>query len=120
MIIKAGANQYKIEYDMNSICDFEDITGMQVAFISERSLAGLNSLRALFWAGLQKNHPGLTLKDAGNIISEYFKGGKKVATLYNVIFAELEKLEFCKKDKPDYTNQEKKRKKYYPTKNSAL
>jgi hypothetical protein len=120
MIIKAGANQYKIEYDMNSICDFEDVTGMQVAFITHRSLSGLNSLRALFWAGLQKNHPGLSLKDVGNIMNLYFKGGKKVENLYNVIYVELEKLEFFKKDnKPDYTNQEKKRKKYYPTKNNA-
>jgi len=120
MIIKAGANQYKIEYDMNAICDFEDITGMQVAYISARSLGGLNSLRALFWAGLIKNQPEITLKDAGNIMSEYFKSGKKLDTLYNIIFSELERLEFFKKDeKPGYENQEKKRKKYYHTKNNA-
>jgi hypothetical protein len=120
MLLKAGANQYKIEYDMNAICEFEDITGMQVAYITHRSLSGLNSLRALFWAGLQKNHPGLTLKDAGNIMTEYFKSGKKIDSLYNLIFSELEKLEFFKKDEnSNYTNQEKKRKKYYHSKNNV-
>jgi len=111
MLLKAGAKQYKIEYDMNAICEFEEITGMQVAYMTNRSLSGLNSLRALIWAGLIKHQPDLNLKDAGNILNEFFKSGKKIDTLYNIIFSELEKLEFFKKnEKADYTNQEKKRK----------
>lgn len=120
MLIKAGANQYRLEYNMNSICDFEDITGLQVAYITKRSLSGLNTLRALFWAGLQEHQPDLKLKDAGNIIQDYLKSGKKMENLFNIIFNELEKLEFFEKDPKDHlpNNREKKRNNYHSRKNA--
>jgi len=115
MLIKAGAKEYRIEYNLNSICDFEEITNMDVAEMTARRLSGLRIIRALLFCGLKKNHPDLTIEDAGNILNDYIKNGKTISTLYNVINSEMEKAGF--KSNENTNNREKKRNSYHSRNN---
>lgn len=117
MLIKAGAKEYRIEYDLNAICDFEEITNMDVTEMSTRRLSGLRIIRALLFCGLKKNHPELQIEDAGDILNDYIKNGKTIATLYNVINLEMEKAGF--KNTENTNNIEKKRNKHRSRNNAS-
>lgn len=119
MLIKVGAKQYKITYDLNTICDFEDLTNTDVSDMTARKLSGLRYIRALLFCGLKVNHPELELADAGNILNEYIKNGKDIKSLYEIIFGELEKLGFSsnKSNNQNYNNREKKRNNYHSKNN---
>lgn len=111
MIIKAGADTYKIEYNLNSICDFEELTNIDISNMTARNLAGIKTIRALFFCGLRVNHPELTLEEAGNILGIYLKNGKTIKTLFNIINSELEKAGFITKvnEQNQFERREKKR-----------
>lgn len=52
---------------MNALCRAEEITG--ISFLSgEVAFQNLRAMRALVWAGLLHEQPGLSLADAGEII----------------------------------------------------
>jgi hypothetical protein len=63
---------YKVRYSWNSAADFED--ALQGRALSDALLdvakqrLSAKSLRAMLWAGLQENHPEVTLKEAGDLI----------------------------------------------------
>lgn len=60
---------YTMVLDFNALAEFEDATGRTAAEVLDNPSAMTISLaRTLFWAGLQRHHPGLTVLEAGDIL----------------------------------------------------
>lgn len=67
--LQAGDRAYTVSFSINALCELEAHLGVPIAQIAE----GMNSpekvklqdVRAVLWAGLQDNHEGLTIKEAG-------------------------------------------------------
>jgi hypothetical protein len=66
--LQIGNKTYKIEYDINSACDIEDVTGVSIIRLASISA---KSARAYLWGGLRIHYPDLTLTDAGKLLSEH-------------------------------------------------
>ncbi|MBY6163968.1 hypothetical protein KUV73_24005 [Mameliella alba] len=71
---EAGGESYVMQYTANGMCALEDTTGQTAtAFLQGLDAAGENlsfrDARLLFWAGLQEHHEGLTLHQAGKIMT---------------------------------------------------
>jgi len=66
-----GGKTYTMVLDFNALAEFEDATGKNAADVldSPESM-NISLARSLFWAGLQRHHPGLTLHEAGDILQE--------------------------------------------------
>ena len=62
--------EYKLAFDFNALCLAEKEVGPLGNVIGEMSAVSLTVVRALFWAGLQKHHPEVSLTDAGDIAQE--------------------------------------------------
>lgn len=69
VIIEIGGRPRTLRFDTNSICDFEQVTGVSVQQLSYRS--GLHVTRALLWAGLKHEQPDLTLVKVGEWLDAY-------------------------------------------------
>lgn len=69
--IEIGGKEYRIEYDINSGCDMEDKAGESFGDIVNSVIRkqSLRSIRVMFWGGLRKNYPDLTLSDAADLIA---------------------------------------------------
>ncbi len=62
---------YTMVLDFNALAAFEDATGKNAADVLDRpEHMNISAARSLFWAGLQRHHPGLTLERAGDILQE--------------------------------------------------
>lgn len=60
---------YTMVLDFNALAEFEDATGRNAAeVLASPETMGISLARSLFWAGLQRHHPGLTLTEAGDIM----------------------------------------------------
>lgn len=59
-----------LRFDFNALCSFEDATGLSV-FNPDVLTSNLSAtkVRALLWAGLLDEDPGLSLKDVGVMLS---------------------------------------------------
>ena len=63
---------YTLQLDFNAMCDLEAVTGrngFDLLDEFEGGKSGMTVLRAVFWAMLQTHHRGLSLEDAGNLLS---------------------------------------------------
>lgn len=73
-VLKAGGKEYIIYFDMNALAELEDHLGMTVVQVSEMMQdsknLGIKFMRSLLWAGLLARQEGLTVEDAGRIMSE--------------------------------------------------
>ena len=69
--IEIGGKEYRIEYDINSGCDMEDKAGESFGDIVNHVIRNhnLRSIRVMFWGGLRKNYPDITLSDAADLIA---------------------------------------------------
>lgn len=75
MLVKINGKPYKLEYDFNSVCEIEEVTGKSISELAGNKIGfGYKVIRAFFWGGLIKNNPGLEIEDAGNMIQEHIKG----------------------------------------------
>lgn len=69
--IEISGKHYPVRYDVNALCDYEEITGRE---IWDKKL-GLKEIRALVYVGLKAGHAfeqrpfNLTLTDVGDFIS---------------------------------------------------
>ncbi len=82
MLIKMGADTYRIEYDYNSMCEIEEIVGFSVYVLAlNDSRLGLGAVRAFLKAGLSKYHPEISLTETGDLIQKYIKLNKTAAPL---------------------------------------
>lgn len=71
---KAGDAEYKLSFSINALCELEDALGEGVnavaAQLSDPASVRIKTVRAVLWAGLLDNHSGLSLDDAGRIMSD--------------------------------------------------
>lgn len=72
-LVRVGGQAFRLTFDFNALAFFEEVTGKPVlgalAEMEAGSTALVSDLRALCWAGLQRHHPGLTIADAGDLLS---------------------------------------------------
>lgn len=67
--LQHGGKSFTMVLDFNALAEFEDATGRAAAEVLDDPKAMTISLaRTLFWAGLQRHHPGLSMLEAGDIL----------------------------------------------------
>jgi hypothetical protein len=78
---KAGASKFTLLFDINVFCELEDETGLDLPALMEAigNRPSFKLLRSIFCAGLQEHHPGTSIKEAGNIMSDAGMEGIKDA-----------------------------------------
>lgn len=82
----------KLRYDTNALAELEDVFGKPLGELFQDQdvvkLAGVKTLRALFWAGLLHEQPDLTIKQAGELMdySDIQTIGEKVAEALQLAF----------------------------------
>ncbi|EGK10291.1 hypothetical protein HMPREF9374_2641 [Desmospora sp. 8437] len=57
----------RLKFDLNALSELEGALGKPVTQLND-STVGMQELRAMVWAGLLHEDPGLTLRDTGEII----------------------------------------------------
>ena len=72
--VNLNGNDYVLEYDFNAIAVAEELTGLNL--FSTFDFKGLNvvKFRAMLFASLLKNHPKITLQEAGSFVTAYTLG----------------------------------------------
>jgi class 3 adenylate cyclase len=72
---EVALGDYTLRYSINALCELEDASGMsavQLAMsLSDEETFKIKSLRLMVWGGLIDNHEEITLKQAGDIISDF-------------------------------------------------
>lgn len=86
----------KLRLDFNAVAEFEGVTGRSFLsyFVGQKEgevldRLGFREVRAMLWAGLQHEDPGLTLQATGNLIAEYAEGDTMFAKMqlaYSKVF----------------------------------
>lgn len=68
-----AAQTYTLRFSANALCELEDVLDMGINVIatqlSDVKDLRLKTVRAVFWAGLRDHHPGVTLREAGEIVT---------------------------------------------------
>lgn len=64
---EATIGEYRLAYDFNAMCMAEEIIGPLGQAVQTMTEGSLLHVRALFWAGLQKNHK-MSIEEAGEVI----------------------------------------------------
>lgn len=67
---------HKLVLDWNALCDAEEAIGSKLPTLLQSGDIGVKDMRVIIWAGLQHHHPGMTIKDAGELMG--LVGGNKV------------------------------------------
>lgn len=69
---EADGKQYVMRYSIDAICRLEEVAGKGIVAISKELLdpdkMKMSTVRMVFWAGLVEHHPGITLREAGDLI----------------------------------------------------
>lgn len=60
---------YTLEYDFNAIARAEELTGLNLFSSFDFTHLSVVKFRAMLFASLLKNHPKITLDDAGNLVT---------------------------------------------------
>lgn len=73
--IECGGKVYTLSFSVNAMCAVEDHFGGKpigeiVAAMDGKKTVPMKTVRAMVWAGFQDHHDGMTLKQAGAIMSE--------------------------------------------------
>jgi hypothetical protein len=71
---EANDQSYTMRFSTNALCELEDALDMGINAVAEQlskpDTLRLKTVRAVFWAGLRDHHPGMTVDDAGNLVSD--------------------------------------------------
>ena len=70
---EAGGRAFRLKYDWNAAAEFEEASGRPLSdalLDVAREKLSAKSLRAMLWAGLQADHPDVTLKETGRLIDQ--------------------------------------------------
>lgn len=72
--LQAGDRAYTLSFSVNALCELEDALEQPVAQIAnalnDPDTVRLTTVRALVWAALRDHHEDVTLKGAGEIITD--------------------------------------------------
>lgn len=70
----AGDSSYTLSFSINALCELEDALGDGVNAIAAQlgnpGAVRIKTLRAVLWAGLLDHHDGLSIDDAGRVMTE--------------------------------------------------
>jgi hypothetical protein len=69
-----------LRFDVNALADFEQESGMGVSQLMATK-AVWAATRALLWAGLKHEEPGLTMDRVGDLMGRFVKSGNNVNEL---------------------------------------
>lgn len=96
---------YTLQFTIDAICTLEELldkSSMDIFTLLARGRIGV--LRAAMWAGLQTQHPKVTVREAGELIP-HIKGDQKALQLVtramNLAFGEAEPGEAAEDGKAD-------------------
>ncbi len=70
----------RLRFDINALADLEETLGVGLGAMLQQHV-GVRVLRAMLWAGLKWEDPGLTLQRAGKLLQDYLSGGGDLDTL---------------------------------------
>lgn len=88
--IQAGDRSYTLCFSSNAVCEMEEHFDRPIAEIGTMLDAGarFSDLRAVFWHGLRRHHPDLSLEDAGDVMDEVGqdKVGEAIGTAFQRAF----------------------------------
>lgn len=107
---------YKLRFGMNEIIEFGQKTGRSIdqVMLADEDLSIYEKLelyRQAFWTGLQENHPGITEREVGNIVT-YELGFDKAALILieaiSAAFPEAVKNANPRKKKPGSAEEKEK------------
>ncbi|WP_353472325.1 hypothetical protein PVT71_13615 [Salipiger sp. H15] len=79
--VTVDGKAYKLRFDFNAMCEFEDHSGkdaMQAFEAVEAGKIGIRDLRLLTLACMLRHHPEATLQEAGDLISHDLSAVMKV------------------------------------------
>lgn len=69
--ITLNSIEYQLEYDFNAIATAEELTGINLFSSFDFTHLTATKFRAMLYASLLKNHPKMTLDDAGKLITAH-------------------------------------------------
>lgn len=77
---EASGETYRLQFTIDAICTLEDLLDKSVADIGVQMARGrIGTIRAALWAGLREHHPKVTLREAGDLLTDPgLKGGRSV------------------------------------------
>ncbi|MGK7653149.1 GTA-gp10 family protein [Roseovarius sp. B08] len=84
----SGDEGYSLQFTTNGMCALEEESGeTMMAFIQRleqnaETDMSMKDVRILFWAGLQEHHEGITLKEAGRVMTGVEGGFMGAVALY--------------------------------------
>lgn len=98
-LVNYDGKERKLKYDINALCDFEDVTGLAfgIILVQPDKLYSFKVVRALLWAGLKHEDNKLTVPEMGNIINnDLVNKGRDLADFANDILEAIEKSGLAK------------------------
>lgn len=78
-------------YTVNALCAVEDRAGGSLDHLMERQFS---AARLLLWGGLMERQPGITLSEAGDLISAHIRSGGTLEQIVNECALALEQAGF--------------------------
>ena len=78
----------KLRFDFNAICELEDLFGSLDNLFADKKIA--KNTRTLLWVGMKWDKPGLTIREAGDMINEYLSKGHKLDRLSEYLTKAME------------------------------
>lgn len=71
-VAEIGGRSVHLRYTVNSMCAVEDAAGGALDEVFDRQFT---AARLLLWGGMLESEPGLTLRDAGELVGKHLSGG---------------------------------------------
>jgi len=90
----------RMRFTVNSICDLEKNLGMPIGKAFSEDSIGLETIRALLWAGLKWEDRLLSATMTGDLIQKYLEDGGAMAEITRVIGESLSASGIIKQAKP--------------------
>lgn len=104
---KDGGKEYKLSFSANALCELEDLMNLGVNEITTRlgqaDKLRIKTVRAVFWAGLTDHHEGITVKEAGEMLTRLTvaKAVELIAEAFTRAFPEAGGEAEARPPKPD-------------------
>lgn len=67
--IEIEGKAYRLVFSTNAICEAEEVTNKSVLVLIS-TMDRVSTIRAMFWAAIKEHQPGVSLKDAGNLMQQ--------------------------------------------------
>lgn len=92
--VEIANRAYRMRYSVNALCEIEARAGGSLDHLMEKQFS---ATRLLLWGALMECQPEITLRDAGDIISEHLQGGGTLEEIVNLCADALNEAGFFEK-----------------------